>query len=114
VERTQNLLFIIQGRSERLAHFLLLYINQLPTGVERTQNLLYIIQRRSARRAFSFVIYHSTACSGAYPKFSIYHPTPIGVTRACRLLYINQLPTGVERTQDLLPIFSSNSNKNII
>jgi hypothetical protein len=96
--------------------FFFCYIIQLPTGVERTQNLLYIIQRR---------IYDSTAYwSGAYPKFIRYHPTPIGAARAF-LLYINQLPTGVERTQNLLPrpgtdctrvycIFCIKSSKNII
>jgi hypothetical protein len=81
--------------------FFFCYIIQLATGVERTQNLLYIIQRR---------IYHSTAYwSGVYPKFTIYHPTPIGATHAFRLLYINQLPTGVERTQNLLYIIQRRS-----
>jgi uncharacterized membrane protein YidH (DUF202 family) len=81
VYRTQNLLHIIQRRSERHALFVCyISINCLLPVVECTQNLLYIIQRQSARRAFSFVIYHSTACSGVYPKFSIYHPTPIDLT----------------------------------
>jgi hypothetical protein len=114
--------------------FLLLYINQLHTGVEHTHNLLYIIQCRLERLTLFFcyisincllewsvpkiyyissnadrlvvlflLLYHSTACSGVYPKFIIYHPTPIGATRAFCLLYINQLPTGMERTQNLLP-----------
>jgi hypothetical protein len=88
LERTQNVLYTIQRRSERLdVLFLLLYINQPHiTGVECTQNVLYIIQRRSTRRAFSFVIYHSTAYSGVkctqilYPTCIKYHPTPIGAT----------------------------------
>jgi hypothetical protein len=96
VERTLNLLCIIQIRLTGRAFSFVIsfncllewsvpkihyissnakYIIQLPTGGERTQNLLYIIQHR---------IYHSTAYwSGAYPKFIIYHPTPIGATRAC-------------------------------
>jgi hypothetical protein len=59
--------------------------------VECTQNLLYIIQRQSERLAL-FFCYISINClyiSGVYPKCIIYHPTPIGATRAFRLLYIN-------------------------
>jgi hypothetical protein len=78
VERTQNLLYIIQRRSERLA----LFVCYISSNADRSGS------------RFLFVIYHSTAYwSGAYPKFIIYHPTPIGATRAFRLLYIIQLPT---------------------
>jgi hypothetical protein len=63
---------------ERLVLFVCYNITFLTACiVDRTQNLLYIIQRRSTQHAFSFVIYQSTAYwSGAYPKFTIYHPTP--------------------------------------
>jgi hypothetical protein len=74
VERTQNVLYIIQRQSERLdVLFCLLYINQLPVSVDRTQNvdlffrLLYINQP------------HITGVE-CTQKCIIYHPTPIGAT----------------------------------
>jgi hypothetical protein len=52
VDRTQNLLYIIQRRFGAARDFRLLYIIQLPTGVERNQNLLYIIQRQSTTQTW--------------------------------------------------------------
>jgi hypothetical protein len=127
VECTQNLLYIIQRRSERLALFVCyISFNCLPewsvpkiydisSNTDRSDSRfsfviyqstaycmewsvpkIYYISSNADRSAsrFSFVIYHSTAYqSGVYPKFMIYHPMPIGATRAFHLLYINQLPT---------------------
>jgi hypothetical protein len=142
VECTQNVLYIIQRRSEWLALFVcyisinclysgvypkciiyhptpigvtrafcLLYHSTACSGVECTQNLLYIIQRRSERLAL-FVCYISINClySGVYPKCIVYHPTPIGATRAFRLLYINQLPV-VEWSVTKIYYISSNADR---
>jgi hypothetical protein len=80
VERTQNILYIIQ----------------LPTGVEQQSTacisivypkcIIYHPTLIRATRAFR-LLYQSTACSGSYPKFIMYHPTLIGATHALCLLY---------------------------
>jgi hypothetical protein len=93
VDRTQNLLCIIQSRSERLALFVC-YINQLPV-VDRTQNLLCIIQRRSERLVL-FVCY--------------INQLP-GVERTQNILHIIQLPTGANRTQNVLYIIQRRSEQ---
>jgi hypothetical protein len=81
VDRTQNVLYIIQRRSEQLdVLFCLLYINQLPVSVDRTQNVLFIIQRRSEQLDVLFL-----------------------------LLYINQLPVSVDHTQ--MYYVSSNADR---
>jgi hypothetical protein len=88
VERTQNLLCIIQHRSERQAlFFCYISINRiLEWSVPKTYYVSSNADRSDSR--FSFVIYQSTAYwSGVYPKFIMYHPSPIGATRAFRLLY---------------------------
>jgi hypothetical protein len=80
VERTQNILYIIQ----------------LSPGVEQKSTacisrvyprcIIYHPTLIGATRAFR-LLYQSTACSGSYPKFIMYHPTPIGAARAFCLLY---------------------------
>jgi hypothetical protein len=65
VDRTQNVLYIIQRRSDIIV-------------VECTQKcIIYNIQRRVE---FS---------QNLYPKCIKYHPTPIGATRTFRLMWSN-------------------------
>jgi hypothetical protein len=113
VELTQNLLYIIQHRSTQRDFSFVIYqstaywsgaypkfIIYHPTPnisfnclLEWSVPKIYYISSNADRSdsRFSFVIYQSTAYwSGAYPKFNIYHPMPIGATRAFRLLYIIQ------------------------
>jgi hypothetical protein len=80
-------------------------INCLLHGEWSVPKIYYISSNADRLDVLFLLLYHSTVYwSGAYPKFTIYHPTLIGATRAFCLLYINQLPTGVERTKNLLYI----------
>jgi hypothetical protein len=95
VKCTQNVLYILQRQSERLAlSVCYISINCLYISGAYPKCIIYHPTPIGVtRRPFSFVIYESTAYwSGVYPKYIIYHPTPIGATCAFHLLYINQLP----------------------
>jgi hypothetical protein len=81
-------------------------INDVSFNADRTQNLLYIIQRRSQRLDVFFrLLYQSTACSGSYPKFIMYHPTLIGATRAFCLECTQNLLSIIQRRSERLALF---------
>jgi hypothetical protein len=116
VEWSVPKIYYISSNANRLdVLFLLLYQSTACSGVYEWSvpkiNCISSNADQSDSR-FSFVIYQSTAYwSGAYPQFIIYHPMPIGATHAFLLLYINQLPTGVERTQNLLHVIQRRSTR---
>jgi hypothetical protein len=117
--------FIISSNADRLdVIFPLLYIIQLPV-VERSVPKIYYVSSSADRSnsRFSFVIYQSTACILVERTQNILYiiqrqserPTPIGATRAFRLLYINQLPgvewSGVEWSVPKIYYISSNADR---
>jgi hypothetical protein len=104
---------------------ILLCISKLP-GVERLFGLfllpvpkicyvLYIIQRQSERLALIcrllYINQLPTAWSGAYTQYLLYIIQRRLTRRALSFVYINQLPTGVERIQNLLYIIQRQSER---
>jgi hypothetical protein len=113
VDRTQNVLYIIQRRSETLIGALFVCYISINCLYQWIVPKMYYIssnadrKRRSEQLDVLFRLLYINQLpvvewSGVYPKCITYHPTPIGATSAFRLLYINQLPVSVDRTQNVL------------